>query len=129
MSVVAFHNCEIIGVVDTAQYEGAEAAHPHGFSHLLAAGIGFDVVDVDFPTEAMATAMVDKYAPPNPHLYSRHTAGEACEQLRLFLDEQDVNELARIASLTLTDGPVVVYNRDEDSAVFYRGRQITEGHR
>ena len=61
--VMAFSNFQVIGCVDALNYKGAEYSYPHGFGELLEKDASFDVVDVDLPSEEMASAYIKHFKP------------------------------------------------------------------
>lgn len=60
--IVALRDFQIVGVLYPEDYEGAEAIWPCGFSH-LGGLLPCDIVDIDFPSEAMAIAYQKHFAP------------------------------------------------------------------
>lgn len=61
--VMAFSNFQIVGCIDTLNYNGVEYSYPQGFKELLDKGIPFDVVDVNLPFEEMASAYIKHFKP------------------------------------------------------------------
>ena len=61
-AILAVRNFQIIGCLDPAQYEGAEAEWPHGWAHMMD-GPAFDQIDVELLSEDMAQAYIGHFRP------------------------------------------------------------------
>ena len=61
--ILAVRDFHIIGCLDLAHYEGAEADWPHGWAELLD-GPAFDQIDMELLSEEMAQAYIEHFKPP-----------------------------------------------------------------
>ena len=61
--ILAVQDFKIIGCLDPAKYEGAEANWPHGWAELIALSNLFDQIDVELPSKAMLEAYIEHFKP------------------------------------------------------------------
>jgi len=61
--IMALAHFQIVGCLLAEQCKGAEHPYPHGWKRLLEDGIEFEQVDVELPSEKMASAYVEHHKP------------------------------------------------------------------